>query len=291
MTPAAPAVSIVLPTRNGAAYLRESIDSCLAQTWSDWQLVIVDDGSTDATGAIAADYARRDTRVSVVSHEASRGLPASLNDGFDRARGRYLTWTSDDNRYRPHALERLVAAIEAHGADLVYSDYSVIDEAGHDIEFRRAMPVERLATVNCVGASFLYRRAVHDALGGFDVAKPLVEDYDFWLRAAARFRLMPLSEDLYQYRLHRASLSSRHDRKIVDTHRTLLRSHLRSMRWLDAPTRARACVHMARAASKRGARLDALSDLWLACRIDSAAAFAECAERAFRSVARRFAQA
>jgi glycosyltransferase involved in cell wall biosynthesis len=285
---AAAAVAIVLPVRNGAAYLRESLDSCLAQTWTRWALIVVDDGSTDATGEIVAEYARRDPRVTVVTHATSQGLPRSLNAGFARATAPYLTWTSDDNRYRPHALARLVQVLERHAdVDLVYSDYAVIDEDGREIEQRRALPIERLATVNCVGASFLYRRIVHESLGGFDAARPLVEDYDFWLRAASRFRLMPLSEDLYQYRVHRSSLSTRHDRAIVDTHRALLRSHLPSMRWLDAPARARACVHMARATSKRGRPLDALSDLWLACRLDPAAAAVDCLGRAWRALRRR----
>src|SRR4051812_6235919 len=120
MTSALPCVSIVLPTRNGAAFLSESLDSCLGQTFSDWQLVVVNDGSAHRTAAILDEYSRRDARVTVVTHETSHGLPGALNAGFAHAAGHYFSWTSDDNRYRPHALETLVHALRARpDVDLV----------------------------------------------------------------------------------------------------------------------------------------------------------------------------
>jgi glycosyltransferase involved in cell wall biosynthesis len=283
-----PTVSIVLPTRNGAAFLRESLDSCLAQTFDDWELLAVNDGSTDETAGILDAYAKRDSRVVVVTHAQSTGLPRALNAGFSRARGELLTWTSDDNRFRPHALERLVAALRLHPrVDLVYTDYSVIDGSGLVVETRKALPPDTLAVANCIGASFMYRREVHEALEGFDTNRPLVEDYDFWLRAADRFCLLPLAEDLYLYRLHGASLSSRHDRAILRAHRALMRDHLRAGRWLPAPKRAAACVHLSRAALGRGEVLHALSDFSLGCRIHVGAAIAECAGRAYKAVIRR----
>lgn len=287
-----PLVSIVLPTRNGAAFLRESIDSCLTQTFTDWQLIVVNDGSIDATAAIIADYASGDGRIVQVTHDQGWGLPNALNSGFARATGSFFTWTSDDNRYRPHALERLAAILETRSdVDLVYSDYSVFDDAGAVGERRIALAPERIVIANCIGASFMYRRRVHERLNGFDAARPFVEDYDFWLRAAAQFRLMPLNEDLYLYRLHTSSLSTRHGREIQSAHRALLRTRLTSMAWPSATARASACVHMARAAFGRGERRSALNDLLLGCRINPAAVVADCAKRAFHGVVRRAAAA
>jgi glycosyltransferase involved in cell wall biosynthesis len=288
----APTVSIVLPSHDGAAFLRQALESCLDQTLTDWELVAIDDGSIDETPTIFTEYARRDSRVRIVTHRTAAGLPAALNAGFAAARGRYFTWISDDNRYRPHALARLVAELDADSTiDVVYSDYSVIDEDGREIELRRALPAERLAIVNCVGASFLYRRAVHETLGGFDAAKMLVEDYDFWLRAAARFRLAPLGENLYLYRIHAGSLSARQDLSIVAAHRRLLREQLPSIAWLDAAARARACVHLARTTLGRSGVVPALWDLSLALRIDPAAAAADCAARMRHALTRRFVHA
>src|SRR6266508_190816 len=103
-------VSIVLPTYNGSRYLEESIDSCLKQTFEDIELIIVDDCSTDDTPQIVARY--RDPRLRVIRHETNRKLPAALNTGFAASKGTYLTWTSDDNRYAPNAIEVMMQALE-----------------------------------------------------------------------------------------------------------------------------------------------------------------------------------
>lgn len=287
-----PAVSIVLPCHDGARYLREALDSCCAQTFRDWELIAVDDGSRDATLDIFGAYANRDSRIRIVRNREATGLPAALNSGFAVARGRYFSWISDDNRYRPDALARLVAVLESDaGVDVVYSDYSVIDDEGAEIALRQALPIERLATANCVGASFLYRRAVHEALGGFDPSKPLVEDYDFWLRAASRFRFAPLAENLYLYRTHEASLSAQKADAILAAHRRLLREQLPSMTWLDRATRARASVHLARTTLSRGGIGPALHDLSLALRIDPSAVLADCSARAREAIRRRLVHA
>src|SRR2546422_996171 len=129
-----PAISIVLPTRNGARFLREAIESCLAQTYSDFELILVDDGSTDATPDIVGDYARRDHRIRTITNRENLRLPRSLNIGFASAVGRYFTWISDDNRFRPRALQTLAAVLDKRpDVDVVYSDYSVIDDAGNAV--------------------------------------------------------------------------------------------------------------------------------------------------------------
>ena len=99
-----PLVSIVLPVYNGEKYLRESLDSILAQTMEDWELIAVDDCSKDATPQILADYAASDSRIRVMRNAENQRLPRSLNIGFAEARGEFLTWTSDDNAYAPEAL-------------------------------------------------------------------------------------------------------------------------------------------------------------------------------------------
>ena len=84
-----PVVSIVLPTYNGSTYLGEAIESCLAQTYPAWELIIVDDCSTDATPALLAQYAARDQRIRVIRHEENRKVPGALNTGHAAARGSY----------------------------------------------------------------------------------------------------------------------------------------------------------------------------------------------------------
>jgi len=98
-----PTVSAVLPTRNGSRYIDRAIESVVEQTFADWELIVVDDASTDDTAAKIDAWARRDERIRSVHLEENRKLPGALNEGFRLAKGDYLTWTSDDNWYAPEA--------------------------------------------------------------------------------------------------------------------------------------------------------------------------------------------
>lgn len=205
----APRVSMVMPVHNGARWLAEAIESVLVQDFTDFELILIDDASTDGSPAIMADAAARDPRVRLLRLDSNVGLPAALNAGFAKARGALHSWTSDDNLLRPHMLRRLVATLDDHpDADVVHADFTLIDESGAELGRSRVGPVDRLLFGNNVGACFLYRARVTDALGGYDVALFGVEDYDFWLRAAQKFAFVTLNEDLYLYRKHEGSLTS-----------------------------------------------------------------------------------
>jgi glycosyltransferase involved in cell wall biosynthesis len=212
---ARPQVSMVMPVHNGARWLVEAIDSVLGQDFSDFELILVNDASRDESPAIMADAVARDPRVRLIDLETNVGLPAALNHGFAAARGALHSWTSDDNLLRPHMLGRLVATLEAHAdADIVHADFTLIDEDGAELGRSRVGPIERLLYGNNVGACFLYRARVTEALGGYDTRLFGVEDYDFWLRAAQRFGFVALHEDLYVYRKHGGSLTSQRAERI-----------------------------------------------------------------------------
>lgn len=211
----APRVSMVMPVHNGARWLAEAIESILAQDFRDFELIFVDDASRDASPAIMAEAAARDPRIRIVTLEINAGLPAALNRGFAEARGALHSWTSDDNLLRPMMLARLVAALDADpGADVVHADFTLIDEGGTELGRSRVGPIDRLLYGNNIGACFLYRARVTEALGGYDTGLFGVEDYDFWLRAAQRFRFAELHEDLYLYRKHGGSLTSQRAEQI-----------------------------------------------------------------------------
>lgn len=212
---AAPRVSMVMPVHNGARWLADAIDSVLAQDFRDFELILVNDASRDESPAIMAEAAARDPRVRLIGLEKNVGLPAALNTGFAEARGALHSWTSDDNLLRPEMLSRLVAELDAHpDADVVHADFTLIDEAGTDLGRSRVGPIDRLLHGNNVGACFLYRARVTEALGGYDTGLFGVEDYDFWLRAAQRFDFVALHEDLYLYRKHGGSLTSQRAEQI-----------------------------------------------------------------------------
>ena len=204
-----PTVSIILPTWNGAKLLPDAVKSCLDQTFRDFELVIVNDCSTDNTLAVAENLAAADPRIRVVSNEKNSKLPASLNHGFSLARGRYLTWTSDDNRFLPSAMERMVGELERTNSDLVYADYDVFSTSGDITEHKRLKDADRLFEYNWIGACFLYRKEVRERLGDYRTDLFCAEDYEYWLRIrSAGLKMTHLPETLYLYADNPQSLTA-----------------------------------------------------------------------------------
>lgn len=205
---AEPLVSIVLPVYNGARFLRQAMESCLEQTYRNIELIVVDDASTDETPEIIGSF--DDARLVSVRNQRNLNLPASLNAGFARAGGEYLTWTSDDNYYAPRAIGKMVAFLRAREADFVCCDFLSVGDGAPKLDPQVRTPdLASLARDNCVGACFLYSRRVREAVGGYDPEAFLAEDYDYWIRVAKRFTMLYLQEPLYYYRYHAETLSAR----------------------------------------------------------------------------------
>ena len=252
-----PKISIVLPVHNGMRFLPQAIRSVQEQTCRDWELIIVDDASSDRTPEIIIDACRMDERIRSVRHEQNRRLPAALNTGFALARGEYLTWTSDDNLYRPEALCEMAAVLDMQAkVDIVYAGRTYIDDNGCAIQFQPAEPPELMADHNPVGACFLFRRCVHESLGGYDEKLFLVEDYDFWLRASCWFRYLALNKDLYFYRHHEASLTGTRRDEIIATTDHLLECRIPGLGWLGSKTQVAALLTVSERYRRR-ADLDA----------------------------------
>ncbi len=216
-------ISIVLPTYNGDRYIRQSIDSIVGQTLQEWELIIVDDASTDQTAEIAEKYSMKDKRIRVIHNTENKKLPESLNIGFADAVGDFYTWTSDDNAYRADAFEIMQNALDRNrDVDIVFCDYTIIDSKDYMICDMVAGPIEELPLENTMGASFLYRKEVHSGLSGYDTNKFLVEDYDFWLRAYWKYHFLHLDEAPYYYRVHASTLTARRKKEISDATKKLL---------------------------------------------------------------------
>ncbi len=204
-----PTVSIVLPTYNGEKYIRQSVDSICGQTYTDWELFIVDDCSEDCTLEIAREYEKNDSRIHVIHNTVNKKLPASLNIGFRHTAGKYLTWTSDDNMYLPEALSVMVQRLKMSDTAMVCADMYFIDETG---EIKPGIVSgyrdKELCRYNTVGACFLYRREVLDSVGDYDTGLFYVEDYDYWLRIKQQYgRIERIDRILYKYRYHDDSLT------------------------------------------------------------------------------------
>jgi glycosyltransferase involved in cell wall biosynthesis len=211
----APKISVILPTYNGEYWLAESIQSIIDQTEKNWQLIIVDDGSVDNSLKIAQSFMAKDQRISVISNRINRQLPASLNIGFSLAQGEYLTWTSDDNIYKPNALEKMAAYLDNHSqTDLVSMNFSYIDENGKikfedfDALHKYKRDAAYLLHGCNIGAAFMYRKTIADKVGKYDENKFCAEDYDYWCRMALIGKIDYRNDNIYYYRQHRWSLSA-----------------------------------------------------------------------------------
>lgn len=253
---ATPLVSIILPTYNGARYLAQSIHSCLEQTYIHWELIIVDDASTDNTPEIIAGFVVQDRRIRSIRHPANRKLPGALNTGFAAAQGELLTWTSDDNAFRPHALETLVTFLtDKPQIDLVYTDYSIIED-GIETQPVRVKNPENLIYGSTVGPSFMYRRAIYESVGDYDTQSFLSEDYNYWLRVSRRFTLRPLHENLYLYRIHKKSLTAENNRERFRIKYEVMKRNIPYLEWLkqDRALQAKAYLKLAEDALEFGSR-------------------------------------
>ena len=204
----APAVSVVLPVRNGLPYLTEAVESILHQSFTDFEFLIVDDASTDDTPAYLRSLA--DARVRVIRHEQSRGVAESLNHGLALASAPLIARQDADDVSEPHRFARQVEWMNAHPECVVLgSQVDKIDSAGHLIEhFPRPTGAAELEHHFATHAnpfthgSVMMRRDRALAVGGYRGRIRYAEDYDLWLRLDGPGALANHPETLYRYRVH-----------------------------------------------------------------------------------------
>lgn len=227
----APRISIVLPTYNGSKFIAESIESILAQTEGDFELIIVNDCSTDNTLELVRGYESKDERIKVISNETNLKLPASLNVGFAAAKGRFLTWTSDDNKFKPDALKFMADYLDDHKeTGMVCCTMDYIDEEGRVVRKskfnKRNAHAQFLIVSSNVGACFMYTRETREKVGDYNTNFFCAEDYEYWLRIGLVQRIDYINNNLYQYRKNSGSLTANKARTV--TEKTL---ELRRLYW------------------------------------------------------------
>ena len=226
-------ISIVLPVYNGAERIGKAIESVLHQTYSNWELIIVNDCSTDNTLFVIQEYEKKDNRIKILNNSTNQKLPRSLNVGFEHACGEYFTWTSDDNRYHTDALQLMYTVLENDPhTDLVYADCNIVDLNENLISEDIKKEPDSIRFGSIVGACFLYRRSLADMVGKYDPDMFLAEDYDFFLRCYINGNLYHLNKTLYDYGMHERSLTSSHHNdilrqtyKVMNMHFDFLYSH------------------------------------------------------------------
>jgi teichuronic acid biosynthesis glycosyltransferase TuaG len=208
-------VSVIMPAYNAGRHLAESVRSVQAQTYAAWELIIVDDGSTDDTAEVARSLAAADARVRYV-RRPNGGQGAARNTGLGEARGRLIAFLDADDLWLPGKLAAQLAVLEEKGVDLVYTDgYIFSDEGAESADERfyilpgEARGVEMYRTLfnsNRIGTlSVLVKREALDAVGLFDENRAYqnCEDYDLWMRLARNgASFYGMTERLMRYRRH-----------------------------------------------------------------------------------------
>jgi len=218
-------VSVIMPVKNAAAYIREAIESVYAQGSDVHELIIVDDGSTDDTIPIVC--ALKDDRTRVLSNESS-GVSAARNMGARVACGQWLMFLDADDRLRPSAIQTLITATQATpDAIVIYGDYDLIDNEGRSIGRRRWLKnrskpagnvLEQLATGNFIvnGGIMIIRPHAFAASGGFDTSLKYCEDWHCWCRLAAVGEFQFIPGILLDYRLHATNTMNAAFRSPID---------------------------------------------------------------------------
>jgi glycosyltransferase involved in cell wall biosynthesis len=209
-----PHVSIITASQNYARFLPEALNSALAQTVSCWELIVIDDGSTDDTATVIQPYLSY-KRIRYVKSDRL-GQSRAKNLGIALSRGNFVAFLDADDAWEPVKLERQMPLFDNPDVGVAFSRRSLIDEAGQPLPLRNEPPFPRGRVLNelfvrnfvCF-SSAVVRRSVFDRVGRFDESLGLAIDYDLWLRVARHVAFDFVDEPLVKYRTGHGNLSKR----------------------------------------------------------------------------------
>lgn len=202
-------VSVLTPAYNAEAVLERAVASVRAQTLADWEMIIVDDGSSDATATVAEALARTEPRLQVIGHARGQGAAAARNTALKAAQGRYIAFLDADDAWRPDKLEAQLHALREGQAALCYTGFMrITDDRAKRVEVPTRVTGAQLRLGNCVCcSSALYDRAVFGSVLMPDLA--LRQDYALWLTLLARVPFaVGINRPLVNLHVTRGSLSS-----------------------------------------------------------------------------------
>ncbi len=235
-----PRVTVLLPVYNGARHLREAIASVLGQTFTDFELLVVSDGSTDESVAIARSYA--DPRVSIVDRRENLGLVATLNEGLTRARGEYVARQDADDVLRPTRLATQVRYLDDHhDIAAVGSSVQLLNDDGRSVgvwhypEDPVAARWALLFNSALAHSSVMFRAARIREAGGYSGRQPHVEDYELWSRLILTDGLASVPEVLQGYRLSEAGVSRQQESRQLAGRRQIARENMARLIRRDVP--------------------------------------------------------
>lgn len=224
-----PRISVIIPAYNQARYLADAVESVLAQTFVDYEIIVVDDGSTDETPAVAAQFGEKIRYI----RQENRGLAGARNTGIRAARGEYIGLLDSDDAWMPAYIERVMAAAErSPRSAVIYCAAACMDQDGRDL--RQTVGYKEVAEDNLyhallrsnfiIPSTVCLRRDAVERVGYFDESLRSCEDWDMWLRLLPDHQFTGLADVLVRYRIHGSSLSANvaqmqaSKRKVVEKH-------------------------------------------------------------------------
>lgn len=206
-------VSLVIAFYNSDRYLEQAIASILAQTYTDFELILVDDGSTDNSLALARKFAKRDRRITILE-KTHQGHTKCWSDAIALSSGKYISWVDSDDWITPECLQKTYCVLEGNSKiGVVYTDYFDVDENGKtQLGYRTFIPYSpQRMLVDLMSYHFrLIRRTAYDAVGGLDENFKFNQDFDLCLKLSETTGFYHLREPLYYKRTHSNSVTCLH---------------------------------------------------------------------------------
>jgi hypothetical protein len=243
-----PKVTVLMPVYNGGRFLQKALDSMLTQTFTDFELLVVYDESTDETATILESYS--DRRIRVITNKGHLGVAGSLRRGLNCARGEYIARIDADDIALPERLQKQVTYLDSHPeVGMVASSCVIIDEDGRPTcGSTQALTPEQiyytLAFHNCIfHCSVTFRKALVLSLGGYDEATNRAEDYDLWARIARRAKIVQLDEILAQWRDSRANITNSFGGPMSEVAKTIFLKNLKRLTNKSVAVEELSCFH------------------------------------------------
>ena len=219
-------VSIITPAFNSERFIAETIQSVLAQTYQNWELLIVDDCSTDKTAEIISRFQEKDSRIKYFYNSTNKGAAFSRNLALQKAKGKWIAFLDSDDLWHPEKLEKQIEFMKKNNYRFSYTYYCEIDETSKDRGILISGPdviTRKMMTAYCWPGCLT---VMYDAefLGLMQTADIKInEEYALWIRIAKQTNCYLLNENLAKYRRHKGSLTSKSYMELIKWHYMMFR--------------------------------------------------------------------
>ncbi len=261
----APQVSIIIAMYKSAPYLEATVASVLAQTFSDWELLLVDDKSPDSTLEVASALAKKDKRIAVKALPKNNGGPSvARNEGIALAKGEFVTFLDHDDTFHPQKLELMVAEITKQKVDFLCSNCELVNAQTGKVDGLALGAItgdvtagfaKRLLQGNFVPPnSTLIRRSVFEVVGMFDASFKGVDDYDLWYRISRVFPAGIIDKPLATWQYRNSNSISADDKKMIADERDFYQKIITSKRAFPGQDPRGAWQEWEREEAKKGVR-------------------------------------